>query len=440
MNRVAIAFSTKDRVELSRHSIEPLLQPNKFDLWWVDGSTTAEGESFAAGKMDNSSWNNHFRANVRGGADPAIVCSLTEMLKHREPYTDGVPEGNFPGMRMPGSLHDYSYVGLVENDVLLTDPKWFERTMDLFDFGGDDGLKVGAVSARCYEDRVLLQRPDYAVMHNIGAGMIILTREAAELILKYARTGWTNANRLLFSQLSGLDIGGWWAFRGSSHILCMDWGFDVVLAAHGLASLALTPSPVEMIGQTPSLAEQGLTIAGKSVTDRIDDDAFQRYCDNTQAIREGTFKPAWPGLFHTEPGTSVIFPHQVQYLGGDYTGDWILKWTMGFGPFAWKAGAGQPDLSVPILGSCDVLVSGGNAGGKVQVVDRSSGFKASPTLKPEGDEGQVLALNVPSGCGYREIELTCLTPGVVFYGIKCREPQPYNPTLSFDHSWLPPCG
>ena len=32
MNRIAIAFSTCDRTELTKRSIEPLLQPDKFDL------------------------------------------------------------------------------------------------------------------------------------------------------------------------------------------------------------------------------------------------------------------------------------------------------------------------------------------------------------------------------------------------------------------------
>lgn len=414
MNRVAIAFSTKDRVELSKRTIEPLLDLDAA-LYWVDGSTTKEGEELPF--RYDAPFKFYILSNVHGGADAAIVHNLTILLQT-----------------------DCAYVGLVENDVLLTDSDWLKKTMALFEYGADDGLKVGAVSARCFEDRVLIQQPDYAVMHNLGAGMVIFTREAAQLVLKYFRTGWTLANRLLFAQLSGLDIGAWWAFRGGQHILCADWGFDMVLAAHGLSSLALTPSPVEMIGQTPSLAEQGLTIATKPVVDRIDsyEYGFEIYRDRLEEIRDGRLKPAWPGLFHTEPGCSVIFPHQLKYVGGSYSGDWMLKWAMAFGPFAWKAGDDQPSLRVPVLGSCDVLVSGGEKGGKVKVIDKQSGFEASPTLQPEGSQGQVLALNVPSSCGYREIEMTCLTSGTVFYGIKCREPQPYNPSLSFDHSWLPP--
>ena len=194
MSRVAIAFSTKDRTELSKRTIEPLLGLD-CALYWVDGSTTKEGEELPFSY--EAPFKFYVRSNVRGGADAAIVHNLTMLLQT-----------------------DCAYVGLVENDCLLTDPKWFEKTMALFEYGEDDGLKVGAVSARCYEDRILFQRPDYAVLHNTGAGMVIYTREAAELILKYFRTGWTNANRLLFSQLSGIDIGAYWAFpRQPTHFV-----------------------------------------------------------------------------------------------------------------------------------------------------------------------------------------------------------------------------
>ena len=275
MNRVAIAFSTKDRAELSRRTVEPLLQPDKFDTFWMDGSDTEAGKAFT---LEEGHPVKEISHNVRGGADAAIVYSLTALLEQKETYQNWSlksrsSDPNYKGER----VWKYDYVGLVENDVLLQGD-WFERTMELFEQGGADGLKVGAVSARCYEDRILIQRPDYAVMHNIGAGMVIFTREAAELVLKYFRTGWTNVNRLLFSQLSGIDIGGYWAFRGGQHILTADWHFDAILAAHGLASLALTPSPVEMIGQTPSLAEQGLILADKPVDSRaVSDSVFWRY-------------------------------------------------------------------------------------------------------------------------------------------------------------------
>jgi hypothetical protein len=426
--KVAIAFSTKDKVALSKQTIKPLLK-GSFDLFWSDGSDTEKGQQlpFKYGIPPAG----FIHSNVRGGSDAAIAFNLTTLLQHR----------NY-----------YDILGICENDVLLTDQNWFQKTMDLFDKGNDDGLEVGAVSPRCYVDRILIQRDNYALLHNVGAGVVLFTREAAELVLKHFRTGWTNANRLLFSQLSGLDIGAWWAFRGGQHSLCADWSFDLVLAAHGLASLALTPSPVEMVGQVPPLAEQGLTIAIEPVAERVNEVAFQLYRERLRQIRIRKWQPAWPGLFHTEPQHITIFPHQIPYLGGVYEGEWVLKWAQGFGPFVWKAGGEQmwerpdgrptggifPWLQVPILGSCDLLISGGKDGGKIKIVDKQSGFSATPDIQPEGEQGQVFAINVPSACGYRLIEITALTPGIVFCGIRCREPQPIKLGLSFDHSWLPP--
>jgi hypothetical protein len=47
MNKIAIAFLTKDRVDLSKRTIVPLLQPDKFDLFLIDGSDTPAGMRFA---------------------------------------------------------------------------------------------------------------------------------------------------------------------------------------------------------------------------------------------------------------------------------------------------------------------------------------------------------------------------------------------------------
>src|ERR1700677_940218 len=195
MNRVAIAFSTCDRPELTKRSIEPLLQPRKFDLHWIDGSKTKEGQ-----QLPGQYHFRQFHPQILGGSGPAIVYALSTLLNLR-----------------------YEYIGLVENDVLLKDG-WFEDMMALFERGKEDGLEVGAVSARAYEDRILIQRDGNAVMHNLGAGMIMFSRKAAQLVLQNYRTVWTTENRLLFAQLSGIDIGKYWAFKGEQQFLVADWG------------------------------------------------------------------------------------------------------------------------------------------------------------------------------------------------------------------------
>lgn len=418
MNKTAIAFSTKDRVALTKQTVQPLLQPDRFDLFWVDGSKTEEGQRLPFDVAHPCSW--HAYGNVTGGADAAIVFSLTTMLQHP---------------------NNYSCVGLVENDVLL-DTDWFDATMALFQKGYNDGLEVGAVSARCYVDRILIQRDEYAVMHNLGAGMVIFSRKAAELVLKYFRTGRTPENRRAFMQTSGLDIARWSAFCRDEHPTCADWQFDRVLAQHGLASLALTPSRCEMIGQVPSLEEQGLEMARVPVEERRNDAAFDTFVSRTELIRNG--RMALPvSLFQRgETSDYMIFPHQIELLGGGYEGEWQLKWSQGFGPFSWKAANDEKSptefshVNIPLSGPCTLLVSGGDSGGRINVRDEMSGFDMDLDIVPEGDQQQVMQVQVPAGISYRNIKLTALTPGIVFYGMQVHEPQPVFPDFSFNHSML----
>jgi len=429
MNRVAIAFNTCDRIELTKRSIEPLLQPDKFDLFAIDGSKTEEGKAFAERWYDQKVCF-EVRREVRGGSGPAIVYALTALLNKlwEKPGTKATSQG-------------YDYIGLVENDVLLHDG-WFDDMMALFDH---PTLEVGAVSARCYEDRILMQRDGYAVCHNLGAGMIMFSRKAAEIVLHNYRTVWTTENRLLFSQLSGIDIGKYWAFRGMQHFLVADWNFDRVLAAHGLASLALTPNRVEMIDQ--DIEPLGLKYADGDLHNTLygvagGDRPFERYVNSLLAIRAGELKPAINEPFYRDHQGYMIFAHQVPQIGGKYSGDWRVRDVLGFGPFCWRCGgpevAYKTELVVPILGPCDVLVSGGKTGGKVRVEDEHSGFKAEPDLYPEGADGQVLQLSIPGAATYRNIRLTALTPGVCFMGIKTAEMQPHFPNVKFDYNTLPP--
>ena len=385
---LAISLLTADKPELVEQSIKPLLAgaiAQKFHLFIVDGSTAEKNEK----AIWHLSWpTGHMLANVRGGVNSLMA----EVLQ-----------------------------------------------------GEADGLAVGAASARCYVDRVLFQREGYAVVHNIGAGMIVLTRQAAQIVLDTFRTGWTSDNRRIFSQLSGIDIGSYWAFRNNEHYLTADWSWEAALAAQGLAALALTPSPVEMIGQNPPLAEQGLTIAiGEQQPWMEDPDHnYALFLKRTSDIRAGKLSLGLDTKFHFDPntGTWTYFPHQMAMLGGTYVGDWRLQEARGWGTFVWRAGeqidSFGPSLVVPVFGACAVLVSGGKQGGGVEVVDEQSGFKAVPDLQPEGEQGQVLQVMVPGGMSYRNIRITALTPGVCFYGIQTRDKQPFLPNVSFNHAMLP---
>jgi hypothetical protein len=429
--RVALAFLTKDKTNLSERTITSLLDLPNVDLFIVDGSETPEGKAFVGTIGTRPPSTVGFRVyqhpGITGGPDAAVAYAITTMLK--------------------GS--DYEYVGLVEQDVLMP-LDWLDRVLALFKRGAEEGLTVGAASARCYEDRILIQRDGYAVLHNAGYGQVIWTREAARLALTHFRTGFTTENRRAFCQLSGIDIGTFWAFRGMEHPICSDWTLDRTLASYGLATLALTPSPVEMIGQTPPLAEQGLTIAKGPVDALRNDAAFDNYSMALAAIRRREWAVPSSSLTQYDPGTSTFtyFPHRLAHIGASYEGDWRLKWTQGFGPFSWKASDGTrtlppalsiPTLTVPLSGPVEFLVTGGPDGGQWQLEDKHSGYTVKPKLPPESsNNGQLMSLPVPTAVSYRDVILTALTPGVTFYGLRTREPQPWLlDAPGFDWHYLP---
>lgn len=413
--KLALAFSTKDRVELTEQTWARLREAkgsgSSYDLFWIDGSRTEAGLD----AFETYAYQADFiQQNVRGGADAAIVFALTQMLKDES----------------------YTHVAILENDVLL-EPGWYDRTMALFERGEREGLVVGAATARTYEDRILLQRDGFAVLHNAGAGHLVLTRAAAELILQFYRTGWWPDNRTIFAQLSGLDIGRWGAFRTELSALTADWSWDTVLAAHGLATLGLTPSHVEMIGQDPPLEEQGLKIADAPVTSLINDTAFETFRHHTRCVREGRMQlQLKPWLVQQQANGSILytyFPHQFERIGGKFTGDWRLKWSQGHGPFTYESAGGK--LTIPVFGSCAFMVTGGERGAKIRVSDRKSGYEIAPEIGPESMGA--MALPMSAGPSYREIEIEA-TAGARIMSLQTSEPQPWFPGIKFDWNSLPP--
>jgi hypothetical protein len=409
--KLAIAYSTKDRVELTEQTF-PILRDGQHALFWCDGSTTYEGRAFF---FKNSAYTTHPPSHVTGGADTAIAWKLSKMLA------------------LPAN---YTHIGLLENDVLL-DPDWLEPTFELFEKGKADGLDVGAVSPRSYVDRVLIQRDGYAVMHNTGAGVVIFTREAAEIVLRSFRTHWWPDNVRLFAQISGIDLRTYAAFRGQEQFVTTDWGWEAQLARHGLASLALTPAKVQMIGQVPPLAEQGLQLTMGAVSHLWRDDLFKVYRDNLAAIRQHRVKLDGLNIIHRDAsGGQLFFPHQLGYLvGAKWAGTLALKWTNGYGPFAYRAGPGGASLSVRISSSCCFLVSGGAVGSKVTVEDTRSGFKFAPDLPPEADNP--ISISVPGGPVPRTVTMD-MSEGAVFYGLQTADSQMIDTTFRFDWSQLPP--
>lgn len=414
MKKLALAFSSKDRVELTRKSLDRVTGRG-IQLFWNDGSVTDDGKYLHQAGYPGG-YDGIMCARVTGGPDRAIVFALSQMLAHS------------------AARESADYLGLLESDVLL-DPDWLEPTMALFD--NQEGLPVGAVSARSYEDRVLIQRDGYAVMHNVGAGHIILTREAAQIVLNNYRTGWWPENRAVFSQLSGLDIGKWAAFHRNEQFVTADWSWDTILAAHGLATVALTPSKATMIGQ--DIAEQGLKYADgdfdNGMTLSADDEAFVLFCNNLQRIREGARAiPPVDHLLRTRGG-SIIFPHHAERHGGLFSGNpgrgssWTTRWSQGFGPFTYVAGDNAL-FSIPIFGPCAFHVGGG----AVKLHDTATEFRTEIDLS---NQTEMITIAVPRDMQTGIVRLT-FGPGACLAGIETVHPQPVWKDLTFDYSKLPP--
>jgi hypothetical protein len=241
----------------------------------------------------------------------------------------------------------------------------------------------------------------------------------------------------VFCQLSGIDIGPFWAFRHGNHSLVADWHWDAVLAAHGYASVAPVPSYVEMIGQNPPLAEQGLVVVKEPVAERIDNTGFERYRDRLRAVREDRFKVNVETRFQQNDDGITYLPHQWHMLGGKFAGEWRFKETRGLGEFGYVSSDHNCRCVVPVFGLASLLVSSQNDNAQIEIVDEYSGYRVAPILPKAGPQTQALQIPLPGNIAYRNIHISPLAPGICLYRLITRDPQPTQGPLFFDHSILP---
>jgi len=225
-DRIGFALSSKDRISFTRQTVEALYTDSGYDLIWNDGSDQPEARDLPK--------NFHFRnarlvevnRDVRGGPDQSIRFGL-ERLLHR----------------------GYDYVGLIENDVVMQ-PGWFSRLMNLFAFAARDGVVCGAATVRSYEGRVMEHRSGYSINWGTGAGMILFSRPAAEIILRQYSKLRMSAGSLnsFYSRLFRLDLNmrvqdnAGRAVEQEEAWLTLDWGYTPMLYLHGYTSVGSIPS------------------------------------------------------------------------------------------------------------------------------------------------------------------------------------------------------
>jgi hypothetical protein len=419
-SRIAFAYSTKDRVDLTRRTIAPVARETGCDLFWLDGSATEAGRRLPADlapELDNLREVHH---GVIGGPDAAIVYGMTRLL-----------------------AEDYDYVGLIENDVLLQDG-WLQGVLGLFEAGRRDGLQVGAASGRTFEKRVFFQRGDYAVMLTLGAGMVLFSRPAARAVLATYRTATLDEVRRTCRDLSDLDVAGLWEISTRTEPArfwaSADWYYDAALMQRGYASLACTPSlAVHIDADMRSVI--GTQEALGPVEARADERHFAIYRDRlaANAEREGDASPSVTGTFHHDAarGGYVVFPHQISTaLPSARSGDWRMKWRQRFGPFAYWAESAGAQVTLPIEGrGCDLILGTGPGGGAVEISANGRSRQLDLHARRPGS----LLLKCQTDSRQRtDVAIRVLSPGVMWYGIQVAELQPWFPNATrFDFSTLP---
>ena len=226
-DRIGFSFSTRDRYLFTLQSIKNLDTDGGYDLIWNDGSRETGVPALARNyKFQNA---NLVEVNygVTGGADAAICFGLSRLLKL-----------------------GYDYVGLIENDILFR-PGWFSALLKLFSQGAEDGIVCGSATARSFESHVLEYRSGYSVQSDIGAGMALFSRAAAEIIIeKYSNPSslqlTTHSWQKYYADRFGIDLrtfSPFWAYPPEKAFPCtLDWGYTPSLYLRGYASLATIPS------------------------------------------------------------------------------------------------------------------------------------------------------------------------------------------------------
>lgn len=278
MNKVGIAFSTKDRTEFTAQTLPRILDEaeGNFDFFWLDGSATREGQNFINEFIFK--WRNEHNGknpitrvftNVTGGSANAIITGW-QLL-----YNGGFNLGN-------SQDEHYDYIGIIENDVLLT-PGWFKRCMELFGMGerkpdtiDDRGNlyryiphSVGAVSSRCFTDRILEKRDGYAVMANVGAGMFITRRDLIPILLEDWRQPMLWELQEFCEHFTGMEyplpkgVKDQDPNAEKSWRLSHDWFFEISLWRKGYQTLACVPSMAVNLDDPEGLRDpvEGITNA-----------------------------------------------------------------------------------------------------------------------------------------------------------------------------------
>jgi len=412
---VCFAVTTRDRVDVTLQSIASIAFGGGFDLLWLDGSASAEGRALPHQLAPNMPGLREIHDDVVGGPDVAIFSALTRML-----------------------ALDYRFCGLIETDIRL-EPGWFDALMALFPAGAADGLEVGAASVRAFEHRILFKRAGYAIPMNTGAGMVLFTRAAAQLVLDHYRTPSTTELRGWFLDAAGRDcaVFGEAAFRQAPDAdvaLASDYQYDMVLQRHGLCSLATgrgyavdlegvraadlggyaTPAPPDSDGSAAhAVAALGARLAGQRTLD---------------AARQ-----SMPYLYNPVLGGWVVFLHQLVFMHGSRArliGRWRIGWSKHHGPFQFETDDADAALEFPLVGALCGL--GYTAAADNAIIELHDGVRPAVALDARSAAARPLYARARlTAAGAAPIRLRPHEAGWLrLFAICFAEPQPWLPAIA----------
>jgi len=249
---VAIGFSSKDRPELTGRAVAGVDQYG-VDLYWFDGSVSAAGKNLPRSIRFSKATLKEIQYDIGGGADAVIRHALRHMLDL-----------------------GYDYVGLLENDILL-ERGWLRALSKAVAAARRDGLRVGAATARTIESRVLFCRPGYAVLWNIGAAMVVFSREGAEAVLAEYYPTESQAVGAFWRE-HGFAIDAWelWMDKRTRN-LGVDWWYGPALFRSGLTAIGCVPARGRNIDHDVAQDFHTAYVGKARVADPVDGNKFALY-------------------------------------------------------------------------------------------------------------------------------------------------------------------
>ncbi|MFY9289053.1 MAG: hypothetical protein WAO98_11200 [Alphaproteobacteria bacterium] len=252
-NEIAIAFSTMERADFSLQTVRGLDVSDKIDIFWCDGSKSAEGRATPSASHFKRAKLKEIHYDVTGGPDIAIQYSLRRMLEL-----------------------GYPYVGLLENDIQLEEG-WLTAMMNAAQAAEKDGLRIGSITVRTIQSRTLFHRPDYASIWHMGAGMVLFTQAGAEAVLDDYRIAYARDVNDYWMQF-GPKLEDWelWMDRPERR-LGADWWYAAAMMKKGLVSIGTIPNLARNIDQDVE-ADFRTNYVMKSLAESPDQKAkFQRF-------------------------------------------------------------------------------------------------------------------------------------------------------------------